>query len=275
MDFTRATYKSFLQVLQLKHDNSLSFQDYRNSFSPSIIQSIVILRHDVDRSPKNALKIAQIENSLGISGTYYFRITPESYNLEIMNKILNMGHEIGYHYEDIDLINSKLRIENGELLKRNSEKYREILIDMAYESFCKNLVMLRRNFDIKTICMHGSPKSKYDNRIIWEKYNYKDLGIIGEPYYDIDWNEFAYFTDTGRRWNGNSVSIRDKVNSRYNFNFKTTQQIIDNIDKLPNKVMFTVHPERWNDSIIPWVRELVWQNVKNQVKKNVVMRNLK
>ena len=98
--------------------------------------------------------------------------------------------------------------------------------------------MFRKNFDVKTICMHGSPRSKYDNRIIWSKYNYKDLGIIAEPYFDIDFNEFAYFTDTGRRWNGNKFSIRDKVKSKYNFDFKSTQDIINDIDKLPNKVMF-------------------------------------
>ena len=85
---------------------------------------------------------------------------------------------------------------------------------------------------------------------IWEKYNYRDIGLIGEPYYDLDFSEFAYFTDTGRRWNGNQVSVRDKVNSKYNFNLKTTNDIIDNIHKLPNKIMFTIHPQRWNDNSI-------------------------
>ena len=95
---------------------------------------------------------------------------------------------------------------------------------------------------------------------------YKYLEIIGEPYYDIDFNEFAYFTDTGRRWNGNFVSVRDKVNSKYNFNFRSTHDIIEKISQLPDKVMFTIHPERWQDSFIPWAKELVWQNMKNAVK---------
>lgn len=98
--------------------------------------------------------------------------------------------------------------------------------------------------------MHGSPRAKYDNKIIWEKYNYKDLDLIGEPYYDIDFNEFAYFTDTGRRWNGQKYSVRDKVVSKkygeISRKFRTTQQIIDNINMLPDKVMFTIHPERWH-----------------------------
>ena len=118
-----------------------------------------------------------------------------------------------------------------------------------------------------TIYMQGSPRSKYDNKIIWSKYNYKDLGIVGEPYFDIDFNEFAYFTDTGRRWNGHKFSIRDKVKSKYNFDFKTTQDIIDNIDKLPSKLMFTIHPERWTNQLIPWTKNLIIQNIKNVVKR--------
>ena len=53
-----------------------------------------------------------------------------------------------------------------------------------------------------TIRMHGSPLSPFDNKIVWQKYNYRELEIIGDPYFDIDWNEFGYLTDTGRRWDG-------------------------------------------------------------------------
>ena len=59
--------------------------------------------------------------------------------------------------------------------------------------------------------MHGSPLSKYDNKKIWEKYDYRDFGIIGDPSFDIDYDEVFYITDTGRAWNNSNVSIRDKV----------------------------------------------------------------
>ena len=57
---------------------------------------------------------------------------------------------------------------------------------------------------------HGSPRSRWDNQKIWQKYDYKKLGIIGEPYFDIDYNQVFYLTDTGRRWDGWKVSVRDK-----------------------------------------------------------------
>ena len=278
MDFTQSIYKSLLESLISRNYFFSSFKDYieknHNHTTFCSHRHLAIIRHDVDRLPQNSLKLAQFEYSLGIKGTYYFRIVPGSYNLEIMEQISALGHEIGYHYEDVDLI-----WKNAKGKKQRNINEDE-LIEMAYDSFCENLELFRKNFNIKTICMHGSPRAQFDNKIIWQKYNYKNLGIIGEPYYDIDFNEFAYFTDTGRRWDGNSVSVRDKVESKFKFKFKTTQDIINNIDKLPNKIMFTIHPERWSawpvkrsdflfhgHKTFPWVKELVWQNIKNIAKK--------
>ena len=266
MDFTLKKYFTLLLKLHKRYNAFLPFNEFIKSSLQSVLPlqanypSTILLRHDVDLLPQNALKMAQLEESLGIKGTYYFRIVPESYNEKIMKSIADLGHEIGYHYEDIDLTIKlyDLRIKN--------DNDKERLIDLAYQNFCQNLAKMREVAEIRTICMHGSPRAKYDNKIIWKKYDYKTLGIVGEPYFDIDFNEFAYFTDTGRRWNGNNVSIRDKVKSRYNFNFKSTQEIIGNIDKLPSKIMFTIHPQRWNNQILPWAKELVWQNTKNIVK---------
>jgi hypothetical protein len=33
----------------------------------------------------------------------------------------------------------------------------------------------------------------------------------------------------------------------------------------------TFHPQRWADAFVPWVKELVWQNVKNLVKQVIVV----
>ncbi len=70
---------------------------------------------------------------------------------------------------------------------------------MAIEDFELNLERFRKIYPVKTICMHGSPLSKYDNKEIWEKYDYRDYGIIAEPYFDIDFDEVFYITDTGRK----------------------------------------------------------------------------
>jgi hypothetical protein len=33
--------------------------------------------------------------------------------------------------------------------------------------------------------------------------------------------------------------------------------------------MITIHPQRWNNNAYLWTKELVWQNVKNVVKRFV------
>jgi hypothetical protein len=37
-------------------------------------------------------------------------------------------------------------------------------------------------------------------------------------------------------------------------------------DRLPDKIMMAFHPQRWTDKPIPWMKELVWQNMKNAGK---------
>src|SRR5690625_2901666 len=59
--------------------------------------------------------------------------------------------------------------------------------------------------------MHGSPLSRYDNRDLWKSYSYRDYGIIAEPYFDMDFSRVLYLTDTGRRWDGDKVSVRDRA----------------------------------------------------------------
>lgn len=259
MDFTIYTYKKLLSSLLVEYKFSNTFYEFlEGSKSDSYkVQnnSLFILRHDVDYLPENALTAAKLEHSLEIVATYYFRIIPETFKPNIIKEIAGMGHEIGYHYEDMDLV-----------IANNLDRH----IDLAYESFQRNLERLRKIVPIKTICMHGSPTAKYDNKLIWSKYNYRELGIIGEPYFDIDWNEFGYLTDTGRCWNGEKYSVRDRVNSKYKFNFKTTQDIIDNISSLPDKIMITIHPQRWTDNWLQWSYELVSQKIKNIAKVSLI-----
>lgn len=268
MDFTYKVYSLLLNTLSSKKFSFFKLSNYFNLINSNQFnnKSLILLRHDVDRSPSNSLQTAIIENELGIEGSYYFRIIHKVFDEKIINRIADLGHEIGYHYEDVDLTRKKLKIKSKKLSQ-------DELIDLAYEGFCTNLERMRKLYPITTICAHGSPLSPYDNKIIWEKYDYKKLGIIGDPSFDMDWNKFAYFTDTGRRWNGKNVSVRDKVKSQYNFNFKSTFDIINNSNKLPSHLMITVHPQRWNDNNLYWTKELIMQSVKNVIKKYYFVKN--
>jgi hypothetical protein len=120
---------------------------------------------------------------------YYFRVVPSSYNEKVIREIGAMGHEVGYHYETKDSGNSQITNHKSQhfgfaqcKITNQSEDH----IDRAYNEFCRNLEMFRKIVPVETICMHGSPRSKYDNKNIRKKYDYKKLGLTAEPYYDIN-----------------------------------------------------------------------------------------
>ncbi len=275
MDFTIKTYKLLLQTLISK---GYAFQTFCQ-FLKKPLEKVIVLRHDVDLLPLNSLRFAKIQHEVGICGSYYFRMVTESYNESIIKEIASLGHEIGYHYETMDTTSSKFKVQSLKFKDKDEE--RDVIINGAYEEFCKNLEHFRTLCPVKTICMHGSPRSKFDNREIWKHFSYKELGLIGEPYFDIDFNKVFYLTDTGRRWDGYKVSVRDKMPQQETWNsqglrFSSTNDIVRaiNHEKFPHQVMFTFHPQRWNNSLLPWAKEFAWQNVKNVVK-GIIIRETK
>lgn len=253
MDFTLSIYHKLLTTLQ---NEGFAFQPFCELLERPAGRAVA-LRHDVDKRPNYALNMARLENHLGICGSYYFRVVQASWDQDIMRQIAEMGHEIGYHYEDLSLC----RGDQPEAIRH----------------FEKQLKRFREIADVKTICMHGSPLSKHDNRDLWKHYNYRDYGIIGEPYFDVDFSKVMYLTDTGRRWDGGAVSVRDKiVDSKQKVDsrkkFRSTKDIIKvaSEGRLPEQIMITVHPQRWTDQPGPWLWELVWQNVKNVGKRLII-----
>lgn len=260
-DFTTKVYKKLLDIL---FEKDYTFQTFINFLQNPNKKAIILLRHDVDKNLANALTFAHLEKKMSVTATYYFRIITKSINVDIIKKISALGHEIGYHYEDISSAYSKLKNKRA---KFSEKEFNEVLFINAIESFKKNLNKLREISPVKTICMHGSPLSTMDNRDLWKKNNYKDFGIIGDPYFDLDFNDILYLSDTGRRWDGCDVSVRDKVETKYNYKFRSTFDIINKIDTLPDKIMLNIHPQRWNDKCIPWLYEYIFQNTKNIFKK--------
>ena len=252
MDFTVDQYRLLLQSL-IKQ--KYAFQTFEE-FLKAPHKRAIVLRHDVDLLPYNSLAFAKIQAEHQIKGVYYFRAVPESWNEEVIKEIAALGHEIGYHYECLTTCAGNM--------------------ELAVADFEKNLKALRKLAPVSTICMHGSPMSKYDSKDLWKFSDYRTFGLIGEPYFDVDFSKVFYLTDTGRRWDGGKVSVRDKVNaSGYDVSFHTTTQIIEVCDKndLPQQIMFTFHPQRWNNNYALWAKELVLQNLKNLIKRAVIRKD--
>ena len=260
-DFTLKIYKQLLTALLQAGYEFITFEQYCSLSAGASLRSLgeaeaqllpekfIILRHDVDLKAKNSLETAKIEHSLSIRASYYFRVVPQSDKPHIIKQIAGLGHEIGYHYEDLSLFKGD---EN-----------------QAIAHFEEKLAYFRTFYSVRTICMHGSPTSKIDNKDIWKSNSYRNFGIIGEPYFDVDFNKVFYLTDTGRSWNGERFSVRDKVQTPFNQRFSTTKEIINAAKNaiLLDKIMITTHPQRWTNNFVWWLWEIVFQSFKNQIKQ--------
>lgn len=245
-DFTFDDFKEILINFKNSGYFFLTFYEYCSNNKSKSRQ--VILRHDVDRYPLNALKMAELEYDLDLKATYFFRTIPSVFDHQIIKKIASLGHEIGYHYEDLSQC-------NGDP-------------ELAIIQFSKNLEKLRKLFPVKSICMHGSPLSKWNNKDIWNFYDYKKFEITGDTSLDLNYNEVFYITDNGRGWNRTNVSIRDKVSSNFDIQINGSSHFksLINENLLPDKLMLNVHPDTFFDYGIKYYLNFLLIEFKNLVK---------
>ena len=246
-DFTLKRYRELLSAAAASTYAPTTVRDYLTS--PA--KRCLILRHDVDRTPERALEMARVERGMDVTATYYFRHRAGVFDPAIMSEIADMGHEIGYHYETLD--------------KAKGD------VDEAVCMFEGELAEFREIVEVKTVCMHGNPLASWTNRDMWRRYDFRDFGIIGEPYLSIDYTDVMYLTDTGRTWAGEKVSVKDVVDTQYDRKVSSTDGVIDLIgsERFPH-ICLLAHPNRWCDNFGSWLWELVWQNTKNIGKRGIV-----
>ena len=213
----------------------------------------------MDEIAGNALKMAELEHKLGVSATYYFRIVQQSNKPEVIKKIAELGHEIGYHYED-------LAFSKGDL-------------QAAKQTFEENLAYFRSYYPVETVCMHGSSTSKYDNREFWENFELKDFGLIGEPYLTTNFDEVFYVTDTGYAWDGGKFAVRDMVDNSFGLTYHSSDDIIKAVEEgtFPDKCLMLAHT-LWTNSFLQWtmlhIREFLRNNLKYIAQRNKLAKTI-
>ena len=245
-DFTIKMFKAVCSEVKNQGYVPITVDDYCSG-KADLKSKNIIFRHDVDKKIDTALRMATIEYEMNIRATYYFRYIPTVFQPAIIQKIKDLNHEIGYHYEVLD--------------KTNGNHEQAIVL------FEKELESLRETADIRTACMHGNPIKPWSNRDLWKTYDYQKFGIIGEPYLSIDYNKFLYFSDTGRTWSG-KYTVKDVVDKPNTEKIRHTHDIITLMKsgRCPHICML-IHPNRWSDDTVDWFSELLWQNVKNMGKQ--------
>jgi len=259
-DYTLNKYKDLCKTIINSNYLVVTLDEYLtgNKFKD---RNIIIMRHDIDHNCRYALDLARIEHEFNIKATYYFRMNKKTFITKIIDEIESLGHEIGYHYETID--RCKGDIEKAQLL------------------FETELATFRKNYEVKTVCAHGNPLTKYDNKKIWGNLKLSDYRLLGEAFLALDFNKFAYFSDSGRTWKKNKAQKMpgkdDVVTAFDQTQAENTDDIIRIIkDGTLFNICILTHPERWSKNNIDFITRYLIDLVFSWGKSGIsIYRSLK
>ncbi|MCF7906873.1 hypothetical protein K9K85_01155 [Patescibacteria group bacterium] len=195
----------------------------------------IILKHDVETNLKKALDIAKIEHRYNLPSTFYIQayLLSNKKNIEILEKIKKLGHEIAYHYDVLD---------------SNKGNWEKSLLE-----FSKNIKKFKKlGFAIKTICPHGNPvlkrknwssnKDFFKNKKIQKKF--KKIKDIVINIYDKD--NYIYISDTGYKWQIVKDIKNDDKKKIKNQNIKLNKKTFLDLIKKNKSLIISTHPHRWN-----------------------------
>jgi hypothetical protein len=247
MDFT---LKKYLEVVDAALKAGFAVGAVDDLFENRLTRPFVVLRHDVDRKPLNALAMAKAEAKRGVRASYYFRSVPVSFVPAIITEIRDLGHEIGYHYEDW-----------------HEAKYDA---DLALRLFEKNLAQLRALAPVKTICMHGSPLSREGNMTIWNHWKFADYDLR-DCILSHDYTGHAFFTDSGRTFGVSGANLRDELGNADGYaDVRSTQQLCEFLmARKADRIMISCHPERWSDAALDWSVQFAKDQAVNLIKHGI------
>ncbi|MCC7483948.1 MAG: hypothetical protein IT529_03070 [Burkholderiales bacterium] len=247
LDFTLDAYRALVRSLGEAGYRFHTFSAQRAARG-ALASPHALLRHDVDRLPRRAHAMARLEHEEGVAATYFFRTRGALFQPELIASVRDLGHEIGYHYEC-------LADTGGDL-------------EAAWRLFRSELARFAPVAPVAAIAMHGRPLSRWDSRELWSRYDYREAGVALEAYLDIDWSRYAYFTDTGRRWDG-ARNVRDfppGLPREPRWRARRTGELLAVIRRERPDMVLSAHPERWAGSFAGWLQAWSTDAAANTVK---------
>jgi len=177
--FTHSHYKACIEYAL---ENGYEFLAMKDALGELPAGKVIIMRHDEDLSLPAMYNLGKIENELGIRATYFIRLHAQNYNLlsqdsySIVHKIIEMGHEIGFHYE----IHTHPALVNREK-----------------ELFDRSKSLMESVLGTEIIGMSYHEPARFRNKI-----NERELpkGIQYEAYQKRFMDNFKYISDSSAHW---------------------------------------------------------------------------
>jgi hypothetical protein len=109
---------------------------------------VLLLRHDVDQAPRSALKMADIEQRLGVRASWYFRW--RTAHPAVVTELRRRGGTIGLHYETL----------TRRLLAETGERDPAELLAACRSELREEIASFIRQFGrIRSVCAHGDTRA--------------------------------------------------------------------------------------------------------------------
>lgn len=171
------TYRGYRSLLQLLRENQYTFTNYHEYEAH---QRCVILRHDIDNSISQAVRLAEVEAEAGVKSTWFLLLRTDFYNpasassLTALRRMQQMGHEIGLHFDEALYPDETLEQITGKILRE-----KDILSDILQTP-------------VTAVSMHRPSKAMLA----------ADLPIDGmiNSYGQTFFRDFKYLSDSRCRW---------------------------------------------------------------------------
>lgn len=201
------TFDWYEKLLQRLLREGYSFDSFSGTASPNT----VLLRHDVDWSPRKAVQLAEIEADLGITSTYFFLVSSPFYNTmnaqerAQIEQISELSHEIGLHFSTHQYFDSEPNGEDG-LAPPNDELVAAINRE-------RTVLGAVTDQSVSVVSFHNPPEWIF-------RRSFNDFVSTYESRF---FDEIVYRADSNQRWR-DELPIAETV---------------------PSKVQILTHPVLW------------------------------
>lgn len=181
LDFTEARYRELLLEATIRYE-FMDFSDLAGN------DRECIWRHDVDMSPHRAVRLAEIEQSVGVRAHYFIMLGSRFYNpfesgvLAVLKRLSVMGHGVGLHFDSASVP-----------LSRNSGCIEEMLSNQA------NILSSILEIPINSFTLHNPTVGRVKN-INAVRYG----GLVNASAPELV-SSFTYCSDSNGIWRHRSL----------------------------------------------------------------------
>lgn len=207
--FSYEDYRKIMKIIQ-KSGKMENFYTARGK------SQYVIMRHDVEFSVDRAYRLAKLEFDEGFLSTFFFQFRNNAYNLlskknlDLVNKIHEMGHYIGLHYHAC-----------------GADSLEQVKAEIIEQMKMMNQIF---NFKIDIFSIHRPSKELLKANIKLDQLinAYQDDYFTFVEDMEQQVPKVRYLSDARHRWNYGLYPDEQTINEK-------------------NKVQILTHPYSWNE----------------------------